>query len=129
MNRSGKRTKRAGFSLLEVVVALVVAGVVLTGVLSAYLGCIRQARSTSVSMRELSLLHEVAAHLRTGAAAAYGTQEGELEGYPGFRWRVLWEEVSLPGLRKPVKKAHIEVRHSSGGEERPLALEVLIGPG
>lgn len=114
---------------MEVLVALVVAAVVLTGVLSAYAACIARAEATVVSMRSLSLLQEMVGRVRTGAAATYGTQEGELEEYPGFHWEIVWEDAALPGLERPVKKARISVSRSSpSGRTRPLMVEVLLDP-
>ena len=111
--RSALRT--AGFTLVEVLVALAV----LTIALAAVMRTISQGIDTSASLRDRTLAmwvaqNRLAKHQVERDFPALDTTEGEAE-MAGRKW--LWREQVTPAPGEPeMRQIHIDVRAASGAQ-------------
>lgn len=108
-----------GFTLLEVLVALVILGVALTALLSAEAAGVRL-RSQS---QELTLATFLAQARMTDVELAgfpeLGTREGDFgDAYPGYRWELTVSETPFPRVRE----VRLVVRWPAGTREERLEL-------
>ena len=94
-------TREAGFYLIEVLIALVIAGIALGAVFQAATGSIQ---ATTTAARYQEAISRARSHL-DGAAAnlVAGNQEGDDGG--GFRWRVAARPVDSTGKQDAAGRA------------------------
>ena len=116
--RAALRNK-GGFTLLEVLAALMVAGVALTCVLEIEIQAQRNAGRARAYRLALSLarskLHEVVSGVETAGS-------GEFPDMDGWTWSV--ERAPFPG-RPGISRVVLEVRFPGGKGERSVKLEEL----
>ena len=109
----------AGFTLVEILVALVILGVALTALLSAEAAGVRL-RSQS---QELTLATFLAQARMTDVELAgfpdLGTREGDFgDAYPGYRWQLNVTEAPFPKVRE----VRVLVRWPAGAREERLEI-------
>jgi prepilin-type N-terminal cleavage/methylation domain-containing protein len=122
----------SGFTLVEVIVALTLLGVVLLGMTSATTGLARSAATASRSTAALGLIQERIAMVQADPAyaqleARYGGSEAALDGFPGFTRETSFQVVldSLPNGRvRDFKRVTVEV--AGPGLPAPLSRTVAI---
>ena len=115
-----KASRAGGFTLLEVMAALMIAGVSLTWLLQSQSSSIEGAGRTR-DLRQATLL--AGAKLRELAAGIEQSPAGELEERPGWRWEVLREAVEgVAGVERLV----LTLTYTSLGRPRTLRLERLV---
>jgi len=100
LDRSEPRRRQRGFSLLEVLIALAIAGIALGSVLQA---AAETMRATATSARYQQAVSRALSHL-DGASANLtpGEQEGDDGG--GFHWHVLVRPVDSTGKQDATGK-------------------------
>jgi type II secretion system protein I len=102
----------AGFTLLEVLVALAIAGGALVLVLSAVTSGFRQGAKARAKARLEAAAESKLSEWRVGAETE---TEGELAGFPGYRWRVTLESAPIANLAK-LRRIVLVVRDPAGLE-------------
>ncbi len=116
------RTRRRGFTLLEVLAALLIASVALTYIISSETESIRRSAATR-DLREATALAKE--KLMEIVAAAEGSDSGDFEGRPGWSWQAAREPApDAFGLEKLV----VTVRYASHGRQETVVLEELCRP-
>jgi prepilin-type N-terminal cleavage/methylation domain-containing protein len=127
-----ERRGGAGFSLLEVVVALAILGLALAGFAESLRGGIASGASATTVQGALALAEARLAALGTSEKLAPGTASGE---FGRYRWRTQVEEApdeavaaadpSLP----PLYSLKVSVSWERLGRRRSIALETRrLGP-
>ncbi|HWP35647.1 MAG TPA: type II secretion system minor pseudopilin GspI [Thermodesulfobacteriota bacterium] len=116
------RRHRAGFTLLEVLVALVVLAVALTALLEAQTLAVRLRSQAQELTLATFLLQDRMTQVLLGPLPEPGTQEGDFgPDYPGYRWEVT---VSDTGFATTPRVREVRVRVLWGSGRRPEALEL-----
>ncbi len=96
-SRRGNSLVQGGFTLIEVLVALAIAGGALVLVLSAVNG----SRKRSVQAREeLEVVRAAEARLEECLLGIEGATAGDLRGRPGWTWEVSQIPTRMAGLKK-----------------------------
>lgn len=117
---------RHGFTLLEILIALVILGVALTGLLQLEALGVRlrsqaqeltlatflaQSRMTDVELDALKQFPEL------------GSRSGDFgEAYPGYRWEVVVAEAPFPITSPAIREVRIRVFWPTGTREEQLEL-------
>jgi prepilin-type N-terminal cleavage/methylation domain-containing protein len=118
MKSTIKKRGDVGFTLVEVLVALAIAGGSLILILSANAASLRKSVRARVAERLQRAAESKFAELKTGAERA---GSGTLPGFPGHRWDLRTDREGLGSLRTLVR---IRFRVSAPGEP-PLELQEL----
>ena len=114
--RKSRRSRR-GFTLLEVLAALLIAGIMLTYLLQSETDSIRSANRTR-DLRAATILAQ--AKLQELVAGIEGEGAGSFEDRPGWRWMATREPYTGgPGAEKVVLLVH----YTAGGRLATLRLE------
>lgn len=98
--RSIIRNRDRGFTLIEVLVALAIAGGALVLILSANGASLRKSVEARLSERLQRAAESKFAEWKSGVERA---AEGPLAGFDGHRWEVRTSREDLPPLRKLVR--------------------------
>lgn len=103
---SGVLTRRAGFTLLEVLVALTVIAFAFVGLLGLQGRNIQAvARDQSLTRATLlarELVSQIQFQVATGGLEGLGDSSGTFEGYPGYRWERQVVPTGLDEIREVV---------------------------
>lgn len=121
----GSRRPR-GFTLLEVLVALVVLAVALTALLSAQALAVRLRSQAAEITFATFLAQSRLTDIELGEFPDVGTREGDFgDAYPGYRWQVAVGETPFPKVRE----VRLAVLWRSGPREERLELtHFLVDP-
>jgi general secretion pathway protein I len=109
--------RRAGFTLIEVLAALLVLGIALTALLSTQTGGIRlRSRAEAITVATF-LLQARMTELELGPVPEVGTREGDFgPDRPEYRWELAVADAPFP---PNVREVRLAVRWPEGrGEER-----------
>ncbi|HEY8370356.1 MAG TPA: type II secretion system minor pseudopilin GspI [Thermodesulfobacteriota bacterium] len=114
------RGPAAGFTLLEVLVALVILGVALVGLLSAQSAAVRLRSQAEELTLATFLLETKMTDVQMGDFPEVGTTEGDFgDDYPGYTWQQVVSDTPFRGVRE----VRIAVIWSPG--PRPERLELV----
>jgi len=117
-----KRRIEAGFTLLEVLAALLIGAVALTYLISSETESIRRSSSTR-DLREATTLAK--GKLMEIVAGAESADSGDFEGRPGWSWEIAREPApDAFGLEKVI----LTVRYLSRTRQETVVLEELCRP-
>ncbi len=118
----GPVVRAAGFTLLEVLAALLIASVALTYIISSETESIRRSAATR-DLREATALAKE--KLMEIVAGAEGADSGDFEGRKGWSWHAVREPApDAFGL----EKLEVTVRYATHGREETVVLEELCRP-
>jgi general secretion pathway protein I len=130
---SGKpRAAVAGFTLLEVVVAVAIAGLALVGLFQAGSGGLFTTDNAARAEEALQRAQSHLAALGSDAALIEGDQSGDDGG--GFRWRLVVEPQAqrpgfaadgTPGATTTLYAVAVSIAWQSHGHERSVVLRTL----
>jgi len=117
----------AGFTLLEVLVALSIAAIGIAMVMQVFGGSLRNVDRADHYLRALALAESLLATAGTERELESGTESGEAE--PGFRWEIAMAEVvdeTLPD-DMPLRLFDVEatVAWDDGAASRSVSLRTL----
>lgn len=127
MRRSRRpgRGRSGGFTLLEVLVALVILGVALVGLLSAQSAAVRLRSQAEELTLATFLLERQMTEMEMGDFPEIGKKEGDFgDDYPGYAWQITVSETPFsapPQVR--VREVRVAVLWSAG--PRPERLELV----
>lgn len=131
MDRKSRTKTRfeAGFTLLEVVVALAILGIALTVIIELFSGGLRLARTSEEYTKAMNYASTKMEEIMTQQNMEEGTDEGEFD--DTFRWQVGVTKLDvLPGekstdFKPPVDlyQVKVDVLWQSGSKERSARLE------
>ncbi len=115
-----RRRGTRGFTLLEVLAALLVAAVAITYLLGSQIESIRLVGATR-ELREATVLAK--AKMQELAAGIEAADAGAFEDHEGWSWETRREQVQEAlGMSKVI----LTVTYVSGGAERTLELEQIV---
>jgi general secretion pathway protein I len=115
-----RRTSDRGFTLIEVLAALLIAAVALTYLLQSETASIRISNAAR-DLREATLLAKM--KLAEIVAGAEGETSGSFENRPEWSWDSTREPVSEPiAMTKVIVKA----AYRSAGQDQTVSLEQII---
>ena len=125
---TGKR-RDAGFTLLEVIVALAILGIGVTVIMELFSGGLRLGRASQEYTRAMNFASLKMEEIAVRNSVEEGEDEGEFD--DTFRWKVGVEKVDiLPGdkgteFKPPAELYHVRVSvlWKSGEKERSASLE------
>jgi prepilin-type N-terminal cleavage/methylation domain-containing protein len=106
------RRRSNGFTLIEVLVALAIAGGTLVLVLSAVNGSMK--RSVQ-AQEELEVVRAAESQFDQCLLGIEGAMSGDLRGRPGWTWEVLRLPTRMAGLKK-LRRFTFVVRRSDGSK-------------
>lgn len=114
--------KRRGFSLIEVLIAIMVLGIAVAGLLHGVSASLVSSKENERQSRAALLAAGRMELLRVDGYFEAGRTEGEFEDAQSlFRWAQTIEETSIPGL------FHVTVRVDHTGSDREVyTLETLL---
>ncbi len=123
------RTKSKGFTLIEVVVATAILGIVLTVIIQLFAGGLRLARVSKEYTRAVNYANAKMEEITSRQTLEEGTTEGEFD--ETYHWRVTMNKVNLLPVEKPweVKppiqlfKIRVDVLWKPGSKERSAGVE------
>ena len=117
---------RRGFTLLEVLVAVVVLGIALTALLSTQAGGVRLRSQAEAITTATFLLQERMAQLELDEDyPEVGKRDGDFgSGYPGYRWELTVQEV---GLVPNIRELRLAVLWREGQRDERLELTSYVG--
>lgn len=122
-----RRHAVAGFTLVEVIVAIAILSLTLTVLLGVMANSIRQTSLAEKMAEAGSLAESLMARLGTERPIREGLDAGQFAN--GFRWRLSLQRFGDTADRQqwPVAayKASVEIRWEDGGGERSFALTTL----
>jgi len=117
--RTARAARREGFTLLEVMVALVIVAVAFVGLLGVHNRNLRQVGRDQDVTRATLLARELIAQMEvTEKFPDTGVSEGEFESQPGYFWQREVTETDLPAIRE----VHLRIIFD---ERQPNAYELL----
>ncbi len=96
--KGARRRGESGFLMLEVLLALVLVGIGLLGIIEALNRCLAAARSVQNYSIAANLLANKAYEFRVERPSDYLDQEGRFDDYPGFTWQRTFEATDTEGL-------------------------------
>jgi general secretion pathway protein I len=121
------RRRQAGFTLVEVIVAIAILSVALTGLLAAIGNALRQTAQAGRMAEAGSLAQSLLARLGPELPLEERQQAGQFAN--GFRWRLNCEGFGEANDRRqwPLSafKVSVEVSWSDGGRDRSFTLTTL----
>jgi general secretion pathway protein I len=127
-----ERRGAAGFSLLEVVIALAILGLALAGFAQSLRGGIASGAAATTVEAALALAEAQLAALGTSEKLAPGTAHGE---FGRYRWRTEVEEAPdetgppADSTLPPLYRLRVNVSWERLGRSRSIALETMrLGP-
>jgi len=120
---------RGGFTLIEVVVALAILGIVLTVIIELFAGGLRLARASKEYTQAVNYANAKLEEFASRETLEEGTTEGEFN--ETFHWRVTMDKINLLPVDKPweVKppvqlfKIRVDVLWKPGSKERSAGVE------
>lgn len=99
MNEAGRR--RGGFTLVEVLAALVIFGVAIVGIIQGIDSAIAYQSDLGMRQRAAMLASNVLEEIKYGNDVAEGEDQGQFENEDAvYTWRTAIEKTDLPGLMK-----------------------------
>jgi general secretion pathway protein I len=127
-----RSSRKRGFTLIEVVVALAILGVGLTVIIELFSGGLRLARASMEYTKAVNYARTKMEEIAVKPAVEEGTQEGESDD-KAFRWQVAVKKVDLLSIdksmdyRPPIElfQVKIDVFWKSGSKERSTSFESL----
>lgn len=112
--------RRAGFTLLEVMVALVVIAFAFVGLLGLHARNIkaiaRDQNFTRATLLARELISQIQFQVDTNGVQALGDSSGSFEGYPGYRWERQVISTGLDEMREVVVRIIWDERNPSACE-------------
>lgn len=127
MPRSMSSTRRAAFSLVEVVASVLLVGTLLTAVLTAHRRAAGQYREAERRLEAIGALEGLLEARSGGDAGELMLARGQVPGHPTLQWRsTLRDEPELAPLEAAVLR--IEVFDPEHREGAALAWVELIEP-
>jgi len=126
LNSSRKRENNLGFTLLEVLVAVAIMGMAL----AVLLGSVNRNLTLTSDSRNLTIASTLAQKKMTEAESQgvpeEGEEEGEFEGFPEFKWRLVVEPLEIPELGEGIemKKVKLTILWEEG--RKNLDVEMAI---
>lgn len=113
---------KRGFSLIEVLIAIMVLGIAVAGLLHGVSASLVSSKENELQTRAALLAAGRIELLRVDGYLETGQEQGEFEDSQSlFRWAQTIEETSVPGL------FHVTVRVENTGTQREVyALETLL---
>jgi hypothetical protein len=123
--RNTRSTTGRAYILLETMVAIVVVGTGLTGVMQSLRVSMGGARHATCVTLGCQLAQGRMAELRAGPLSAIGTHDGDFGGdFPGYHWKTTLERVP----EEPFFSALVEVSWLEQGQRKSLTLGSLLPP-
>lgn len=112
---------RAGFTLLEVMIALVIIAFAFTGLLGLHARSIKMIAYDQNLTRATLLARELISQVQFQVSASAGLQDlgngqGTFDGYPGFRWEREVLATDLDEMREVVVRVIFDERNPSACE-------------
>ncbi|MCL5285121.1 MAG: prepilin-type N-terminal cleavage/methylation domain-containing protein [Nitrospirae bacterium] len=121
--RMGKRRREAGFTLIEVMVALFIFSVAALTLLAARSQTVRMNEEVRLRLRMVDLANMKLAEIVARGFAPPGTLSGRFKApYHNYRWI---EEVS-PSPIPIVRQVRLTVRHGKNSEARSFSLVTYV---
>ena len=122
-------SKKQGFTLIEVVVAVAILGIALTVIIQLFAGGLRLARASKEYTRAVNYANAKMEEINSRQTLEEGITEGEFD--DTFRWRVTTNKVNLLPVDKPweVKtpiqlfQVKVDVLWKPGSKERSTTVE------
>jgi general secretion pathway protein I len=118
--------RRRGFTLLEVLVAVVVLGIALTALLSTQAGGVRlRSQAEAITTATFLLQERMAQQELDDYFPEPGTRDGDFgSAYPGYRWEVTVSQVPVPGAEGQdlLREVRLAVLWRDGRREERLEL-------
>jgi general secretion pathway protein I len=119
----------AGFTLIEVVVAMAILGVALTVIIELFSGGLRLARTSAEYTKAINYARMKMEEIAVKQKMEEGTQEGEFD--HTFRWQVETKKVDVLPIEKGIDftpptelfQVKVNVLWKSGSRERSTRLE------
>jgi general secretion pathway protein I len=113
MNRRRSLTGAAGFTLIEVMVALAVVAIALVGLLGLQHSTLQSVVRASEMTKAALLAQELMTQAETGQFPAIGVTTGNFENlhprqYPNFRWE---QTVESSAVFQDVRKVRVRIRY------------------
>ncbi len=128
--RPRRAEQSAGFTLVEVAVALAIAGIGLLALLNLQLASIKVTEQTGLRTRALLLAQEKLAEATSGDLPEIGMTEGETKEGARLRWRVEVAEAEVDALRQanaPLPRAvTVTITWREGRAGRSLELTTFV---
>ncbi len=114
---------RAGFTLLEVLVAVAILGLVVLGVTGLVVQGVRGLRIADERHAAMELAEQKLTELTLTSDLSPGAEEGDYgENWPDHRWQAEVAETDVPDLYRVT----VTVLWDSGGVERSLELQTCL---
>jgi len=121
--------RKQGFTLIEVVVALAILGIVLTVIIELFAGGLRLARTSKEYTKAVNYVNTKMEEIASQKMLEEGMTEGEFD--ETFHWRVTMNKVNMLAVERPweVKvpiqlfKIKVDVLWKSGPKERSASIE------
>lgn len=141
MRRDRGRSRQAGFTLLEVLIAFVIAALALGVMFDAVLGGLRATQTASRYQEAVSLAKS---HLAAVTTAGLGGREARGDDGHGFTWRLQiapvgsvtlarnadLEPADAPAMRATLYSVSVTVLWTADGGQRQVRLDsARVGPG
>ena len=129
MDQRNRATSRAGFTLIEVVVALAILSVGLTVIIELFAGGLRLARTSEEYTKAVNYARIKMEEIAVKSKMEEGSEEGKFD--ETFRWQVGVKKVDVlpiekkPDIKIPVELFQVQVRviWKSGSKERSTYVE------
>ena len=129
MDQRNRATSRAGFTLIEVLVALAILSVGLTVIIELFAGGLRLARTSEEYTKAVNYARIKMEEIAVKSKMEEGSEEGKFD--ETFRWQVGVKKVDVlpiekkPDLKIPVELFQVQVRviWKSGSKERSTYVE------
>lgn len=99
--KKAQRSHRAGFSLIEVVVAILILGVALAGLTEGITAALRSSKESEVQTSAVLLAEEQMEMLRAQGDYSDGESDGDFGSeLPLYRWRQTISQTAIDGLHE-----------------------------